>query len=191
VAAFDELFEKYKYMAVRTAYLITGNKSICEDIAQDTFIICYNEIGKLRSPEGFRAWFFRILTREAWRCGKAASCEVASENVLEELDKTSMEGSLEQHFHADISQSLYTEIARLRPKLKTIVVLYYFSGLTTREIATAVGCLEGTVKSRLHTARQELKKRLELQGYLGKELGDRATHRFNRRENQADIVGSR
>ena len=178
LAAFDELFEKYKNMAVRTAYLITGNRSICEDIAQETFIQCYKNIGKLRNPHGFRAWFYRILTRVAWQYGKAAGLEIATENILEEVDKTSIDISLEQYLRSETDRILCSEIAHLQSKLKTVVILYYFSGLSTKEIATAVGCLDGTVKSRLHTARQKLKKSMELQGYLRKESDQNAKYKF-------------
>ena len=177
-AAFDALFEKYKHMAVRTAYLITGNPSICEDIAQEAFINCYNNIGNLRNPLGFRAWFYRILTRAAWRYGKAAGWEIPTENILDKVNKTNTDNSFEQYRQSETNRLLYAEIAQLRPKLKTVVILYYFSGLTTKEIATAVGCLEGTVKSRLHTARQKLKKSMELQGYFFKEADNHEECRF-------------
>lgn len=177
-AAFDPLFEKYKHRAVRTAYLITGNSSICEDIAQEAFINCYSNIGKLRNPLGFRSWFYKILTRVAWRYGKAAGWEIPTENILDKADKKSTNNSFEQYLQSETNRLLYAEIAQLRPKLKTVVVLYYFSGLTTKEVATAVGCLEGTVKSRLHTARQKLRKSMELQGNYFKEAENHEECRF-------------
>lgn len=68
LSAFDEIFEKFKTKAMRSAYLITGNQSICEDIVQETFIQCYNNIKKLKNPSVFRSWFYKILTRTAWKC---------------------------------------------------------------------------------------------------------------------------
>lgn len=177
-AAFDALFEKYKHMAVRTAYLITGNPSICEDIAQEAFINCYNNIGKLRNPFGFRAWFYRILTRAAWRYGKKAACEISTENILDEANKTNTDNSFEKYLQSETNRLLYAEITQLQPKLKTVVILYYFNGLTTKEIATAIGCLEGTVKSRLHTARQKLKKNMESEDYYLKEAESNEKYEF-------------
>ena len=59
---------------------------------------------------------------------------------------------------------------RLPAKQRTAVVLYYFNGMSTREIASVMGCLEGTVKSRLYTARNQLKQVLESeQRMLGEE----------------------
>jgi len=189
LTAFDELFAKYQHMAVRTAYLITGNRAICEDIVQETFINCYRNIGKLKNPQGFRAWFYRILTRAAWRYGKAAGREIPTANIWEEADKTDTDNSPGADLQADMSRLLYTEITRLQPKLKTVVVLYYFNGLTTKEIAKAVGCLDGTVKSRLYTARQNLKKSMEAQGYLRKEPDNNEIYRPAGRKNQENIIG--
>ena len=52
---------------------------------------------------------------------------------------------------------LRAEIDNLELKQKTVIVLYYFNGFTIKEIAKIMGCFEGTVKSRLHSARKNLK----------------------------------
>jgi len=174
LAAFDKIFEKYKDKAVRTAYLITGNRSICEDIAQEAFIQCYNHIGELKNPDGFRAWFYRILTRVAWKNGKAASREVATENILEDAAKIDLDNSLEQQLRSETNRILYSQIALLEPKLKTVIILHYFNDLSTKEIAKVVGCLNGTVKSRLYTARQMLRERMELINCQEKECAKNA-----------------
>jgi len=159
--AFDMLFERYKNEAVRTAFLITGNQSICEDIAQEAFIKCYGSIGGLDNPKAFRAWFYRILTRIAWKYGKAAGRETADEDIIEKADAACTDISFERHMRSEINRLLYSEISRLEPRKKAVIVLYYFDGLSTKEIASALNCFEGTVKSRLHSAREELKKALK------------------------------
>lgn len=176
--AFDRIFEKYKDNAVRTAYLITGNQSICEDIVQEAFIQCYKHVGSLKDPNGFRAWFYKILTRLAWKYGKAASREIATDDLSEKADETNIQISIEQHLQFETNRILHLEIAQLEPKLKNVIILYYFNGLSTKEIAAAEGCLEGTVKSRLHTARQKLKKSLESLDCQETECGKNAKCRF-------------
>lgn len=161
IDAFDMLFEKFKNEAVRTAYLITGNQSICEDIAQEAFIKCYRSIGNLENPKAFKAWFYRILTRIAWKYGKLASLEVPEENIIEKADEMNIDISFEQHIQSELNQVLYSEISRLESRKKEVIILYYFNGLSTKEIASVLKCFEGTVKSRLHTARQELKQGLK------------------------------
>jgi RNA polymerase sigma factor (sigma-70 family) len=161
VDAFDMLFEKFKNEAVRTAYLITGNRSICEDIAQETFIECYRSIVRLENPKAFKAWFYRILTRIAWKYGRLASLEVPEENITEKADEKNIDMSFERHMQTETNQMLYAEISRLDSRKKEVIILYYFNGLSTKEIASVLNCFEGTVKSRLYAARQELKQGLK------------------------------
>ena len=168
-SAFDAIYEKYKDEAVRTAYLITGNRSICEDIAQEAFVTCFDEIGSLKNPKVFKAWFFRILTRAAWRYGKKAKREIPSEDIADLSNEHSADLAAEQFTQSQANRMLYAEISRLEPVQKAVIVLYYFNGLSTREIASAMRCFEGTVKSRLYTARKKLKISLEEQESIQKE----------------------
>ena len=57
-------------------------------------------------------------------------------------------------------EQLWDAVQGLEIRQRTAVVLYYYNQMSTKEIAKAMGCLEGTVKSRLHTARKNLKDRL-------------------------------
>ncbi len=175
--AFEQIFNKYKNEAVRTAYLITGKRSICEDIAQEAFIKCLKHIEKLKNPGGFRAWFFRILTRTAWKYGRAAGREVPTEEPAEKAGQSGLDLLGEQYFAFEESRFLYSEINRLEPKQKTAIILYYFNGLSTKEIAKISGCLEGTVKSRLFTARKKLKCGLDSFYHSGKERGINAGYK--------------
>ncbi|MEA4830835.1 RNA polymerase sigma factor [Caproiciproducens sp.] len=175
--AFDQIFEKYKNEAVRTAYLITGRKSICEDIAQEAFIKCFKHISDLKNPNGFRAWFFRILTRTAWKYGRSASREIPTENMAERVDESSLNLVNEQYSTFEENRLLYSEINHLEPKQKTVIILYYFNGLSTKEIAKVSRCLEGTVKSRLFSARKKLKSRLDSVYHSRKECKTYAEHK--------------
>ena len=68
--AFFIIYEKYKNAALRTAYLITGNRYTGEDILQETFVQCCLHIKELKDPTTFKAWFYKILTRTAWKFAK-------------------------------------------------------------------------------------------------------------------------
>jgi RNA polymerase sigma-70 factor (ECF subfamily) len=176
--AFSRLFDKYKNEAVRTAYLITGRNSICEDIAQEAFVKCYTHINDLKNPDGFRAWFFKILTRTAWKSGRSASREIPTEDMAETIGESGSELAGDQYLSAEENRLLYSEINRLEPKQKTAIVLYYFNGLSTKEIAKASGCLEGTVKSRLFSARKKLKSKLDSSYNSGKERRSHAEYKI-------------
>ena len=74
-ASFDLLYEKYKNMALRTAYLITGNRSDSEDVVQDTFLKVWLHCAELKNEGGFKAWMMQILVRTAYKSGKKKSRE--------------------------------------------------------------------------------------------------------------------
>ena len=67
---------------------------------------------------------------------------------------------LESVLRTEEREQLWDAVQGLEIRQRTAVVLYYYNQMSTKEIAKAMGCLEGTVKSRLHTARKNLKDRL-------------------------------
>lgn len=161
IEAFNYIFDAYKNEALRTAYLITGNHASSEDIVQETFLLCYRNIRKLKDPAQFKSWLFRILTRTAWRnCSKEKKI-IPEEDILTVADKAEpMDSSFEQYMQKETAKVLQQAINKLDPKQRTVVILYYYNELSIQEIASIVGCFSGTVKSRLHTARNNLKNSL-------------------------------
>jgi Sigma-70 region 2 len=65
--AFEELYKLSCHQAIKTAYLISGQRDMAEDIVQEAFIQCYKEIRKLKEPDAFNSWFYKILIRCGWR----------------------------------------------------------------------------------------------------------------------------
>ncbi|MFL0166315.1 RNA polymerase sigma factor [Candidatus Clostridium helianthi] len=158
--ALGELFEIYKNESFKYSYLITGSKYTSEDIVQEAFISCYNNIRSLKNPKFFKSWFFKMLTRIAWRYAKNDKKSMPVDNIFEKVDEKNIDTSIEQYLRKEKNNNLYAEIEKLDLKQKTVIVLYYFNGLTVNEIAKVMGCFEGTVKSRLHSARKKLKSSL-------------------------------
>lgn len=163
--AFDKLYDKYKNMALHTAYLITGNLTDSEDIVQDTFVKVFLHCTELKNDGGFKAWMMQILVRTAYKSGKKKSREVPDEEVIEKADTRTKQSLLEQVLERETEQQLFEAIRRLPLKQRTVVILFYYQEYSVSEIAKICGCLEGTVKSRLHSARTQLKRRLERSYY--------------------------
>lgn len=168
-SAFDELYRSFSGKLYRMAYFITGNQSDSEDVLQETFVKCYLHRKSLKDPERFEAWLYQILVRTAWKlCRKRR--EVSLDAVLENPDDRGMaqqlsrddkEGPLEQLLKQEHAFHLWKLVEGLNVKYRTVILLYYYNELSTREIAEITGTLEGTVKSRLFQARKLLKKQLE------------------------------
>ena len=161
--AFDLLYEKYKNLVIRTAYLITGNRSDSEDVAQETFVKVYLHIAELKNDAGFKPWMMQILVRTAYRTGKKKSREVPDDEIDRLSECAALVSPLGQMIKREEAEMISRAVAALPMKQKAVVVLYYYNEFSVGEIAKLLNCREGTVKSRLHTARKLLKGELESQ----------------------------
>jgi RNA polymerase sigma-70 factor (ECF subfamily) len=168
-SAFDELFALYQKQAVRTAALITGDAALAEDVAQETFVLCLLHINNLREPSRFRPWFFRTLTRSAWKVMQNKLLAIDLRNLPEIAEETEPYPSEK----AAAYEKLYRALDGLGRKQRTTVILYYFNDLSIKEIAEATGTLESTVKTRLFAARRRLKQVLEAEEKKGEVVYER------------------
>ena len=167
--AFDELFALYQKQAVRTAALITGDAALAEDVAQETFVLCLLHINDLREPSRFRPWFFRTLTRSAWKVMQNKLLAIDLRNLPEIAAETEPYPSEK----AAAYEKLYRALDGLGRKQRTTIILYYFNDLSIKEIAEATGTLESTVKTRLFAARRRLKQVLEAEEQKGEVVYER------------------
>ncbi len=154
--AFKELFTYIEPKAFGTAYLISGKRGLSEDIVQETFVSCMEQIKSLKCPAAFNVWFYRILTRVGWRMVKQYS-----KILPKEAQNTCGNGFEEQVQKSMTYSKLRTSVNELSANLKTVIVLYYFNEMSIKEIAKITHTLEATVKTRLFYARTVLHKKLE------------------------------
>lgn len=173
-AAFEKIFEIYKVSAIRTAYLLTNNKALAEDITQEAFVQCYLKINTLKNPAQFKTWFFKILTRIAWKINTKEKEAVPVENIFEIYNSTDNSSVEDNFINKETSEKIMAAINQLEQKQKTVVLLYYYKEFSISEIANIMSCFEGTVKSRLYCARKNLKKKLNLEteDYIKEVIGD-------------------
>lgn len=155
--AFAQIYDRYKDSVYRTACLICKNAADGEDVMQETFLKAYLHCNELRSNGMFRYWLFQILNRTAYKHLKDKHAELPDENILDKADNDVIPLTEETLLQKEQHSELYQAILNLDYKLRIVVILYYFNEIPTKQIAKIVGCYEGTVKSRLHTARKRLK----------------------------------
>lgn len=155
--AFDALYERYRDDAYRLACLITGSRTDGEDLAQEAFVACAQSIGSLRDGSKFRPWLLRTLSRSAWKYCRKAKRETP---VSEFFEGETGESALSAVLRTDEQRRLYAALDTLDEKRRVTVVLYYFDDRSVKEIAQATGVTEGTVKSRLFSARRHLRQAL-------------------------------
>lgn len=155
--AFTQIYDKYKDSVYRTACLICQNAADGEDVMQETFIKVYLHCKELRANNMFRYWLFQILNRTAYQHLNSKHVELPDENIIAKADSDTIPLTEETLIQKEQHSELYQAILKLDYKLRIVVILYYFNEIPTKQIAKIVGCYEGTVKSRLHTARKKLK----------------------------------
>lgn len=158
--AFDALYEKYKNILLRMAYMVSGQMFDAEDIVQETFVKCFLHIGELKKEEGFKSWLFQILYRTAYRQAKKRKREIPDEDIAIRTDVTDGITSLDRIIQTESERLVNQAVQSLDFKHRAVVVLYYYNELTTKEIARILGCTDGTVKSRLFAARRGLREKL-------------------------------
>lgn len=169
--AFNQIYGIYANKLYRTACLISGNKEDSEDILQETFIKCFLHCREVKSPEYFEKWLMKIMVRTSWRVIKQRKAAVSTDDLLNNeaygglaqavFEDRQTPGPLDCVIGREEQTTMMEAVQSLDIKLRTVIVLYYYEELSVREIAGLTGSLEGTIKSRLHTARTKLKKQLE------------------------------
>ncbi|MEG1584367.1 MAG: RNA polymerase sigma factor, partial [Anaerovorax sp.] len=110
-----------------------------------------------------KTWFFKILTRLAWKMSAKEKTVIPVENIFGAIAHQDTEQIEMDFIKREDAKKIMKLIDSLEQKQKTVILLYYYNDFSVGEIAKVVGCFEGTVKSRLHTARKNLKSSFTLQ----------------------------
>ncbi|TCO60423.1 RNA polymerase sigma factor [Caldanaerobacter subterraneus] len=125
--AFDHLIKLQSPKALKTAYLITGEKHIAEECVQEAFLQCYQKIYQLKKPEVFESWFYKILTRICWNVLSKNKNTVSLEAIKEtEQDFSSEKDNVEENFEEEeLKQLLIKTLYTLEPHYRTVIVLRF------------------------------------------------------------------
>ncbi|MGH9064169.1 MAG: RNA polymerase sigma factor [Acidimicrobiales bacterium] len=161
--------------AYRTAYLILRNRADAEEAVQEAFLRAWRFRASLPEGEGAAPWLYRVVVNTC--CSKLRSetphrSRRSSDDVLG-LVASRLPGPEEACEGAEVSAALLEALGSLPEHLLVPVVLRYYTGLSEREIATAIRRRPGTVKSRLHEARRRLADDPRLRRVVGTEEGTR------------------
>lgn len=164
--AFTALVRWYQGMVVATARGILGDEAEAEDVAQEAFLQAFRHLGRLRRPASFRAWLLHTVVRLCLsRRRRAGSPHLPLDQVRDEDLPPSLLGVPEQELlRAELARGVREGLRQLTEKERIVLILREMDGLKYEEIARAVGVPVGTVRSRLHAARQALGRYLAERG---------------------------
>ena len=154
-AAFGVLVDRYLPAVRAQAYGRVRTRVDAEDVAQDAFLAAYEKLDTLREPQQFGAWLLGIGRHCA-----ARMCERRLHDAAY-AEQVSPEGVVEPQFERrELLELLRREVDRLDDATRETVLLHYFAGRTSREIALALDTTSAAVRKRLQRARSLLSERL-------------------------------
>jgi RNA polymerase sigma-70 factor (ECF subfamily) len=168
--AFDKIMIHYRERMYGVIYNMTLNHSDAADLTQETFVKAFRSISKFRRKSSFFTWLYRIgvnLTLTFLKKKRnrkffsfdqffGESTSDGSDRQIASKEITSAKSTLLNELHEKLNEAL----AKLSDKHRTIVILYEIDGLSHKEISHIMKCTEGTVRSRLHYAKQQLQSML-------------------------------
>jgi RNA polymerase sigma-70 factor (ECF subfamily) len=158
-AAYEEIVRAHQAIALRTAYVITGNDADAQEAAQDGFVKAHRALGSFRAGAPFRPWLLRIVANEARnRRRSAGRREGLVLRVAADAAPGDAAPSPEAAFvEAERRRELLAAVGRLGEDHRLVITCRYFLDLSEEETAAALGVRRGTVKSRLARALERLR----------------------------------
>lgn len=153
--ALEQMMKLYGTKVLRTAYFYTGDRYLAEDVSQETFIRAYRGWAKFRSGSSVLTWLIRIAVNV---CKDKLGLKMSAEQPT---DPGTLESGATWHVEDDALRRLTGSevlqyVLALQLPYREVLHLYYYLDMTTREIAESLALPEGTVRARLHRAREQL-----------------------------------
>jgi RNA polymerase sigma-70 factor (ECF subfamily) len=168
--AFDVLVERYKQRLYATVYHMTSNHEDANDLVQDTFIKAYKSLRSFKRQSSFYTWIYRIAVNRTINFVKRRkdrghlSLNDVDASIETDPDYVELMSHVTPRREVglnELQEKLNESMQKLSDEHRAVVVMHDVQGMTHADIAKVIHCSEGTVRSRLYYARQQL------QGLLG------------------------
>ncbi len=156
-AAFQELFEMYQPRLKYYVRRLDNGSANADDILQDIWLTVFKKIHKLKDPQAFNVWLYRIARNTVYSGFRRKERFV----TLPEENNLPVSGSVEPVFDADDAEKLHKALNVLKPYHREVLTLSFIERMSYQSIADVIGCNIGTVRSRIFYAKQSLRKEME------------------------------
>jgi RNA polymerase sigma-70 factor (ECF subfamily) len=157
-AALEELIARYDRRL--RYYLRKWAGDASDDILQEVWFDAWRGIGRLEHPGALAAWLYTIARRHAMARLRRAEL-VLTTNDLPHLNELADDANDEPTFSPADAAAIHAALDRLTPAHREVLVLRFLEEMSYDDMARVVGCEIGTIKSRLHYAKQSLRAELE------------------------------
>jgi len=163
--AIEMLVRQYETGVFRFALSIVGDQAEANEITQETFLSALHSLRNYQEKNSLKAWLFTITlnhSRSHLRKQKVLERLRTAATAIFHIEQSQKQTQPEDAVIQDEKEALiWKELNKLDERHRTVVVLRYFHELSITEIAEILAISEGTIHSRLHTAREKLRKQLE------------------------------
>ncbi len=160
--SWEELVRDHGARVYRLAYRLTGNRPDAEDLTQDVFVRVFRSLHRFQ-PGTFEGWLHRITTNlflDSARRRQKIRFDGLAEGSAERLP-SALPGPSDQLADADLDHDVAAALAALPPEFRAAVVLCDIEGLSYEEISAVLDVKIGTVRSRIHRGRAQLRAALD------------------------------
>jgi RNA polymerase sigma-70 factor (ECF subfamily) len=159
--ALGDLYDRYRLSVYRTALAITRDPEAAEDILQDAFLRLYTYAGRVNTALPLAPWLYRITVNLSYTwTTRRARWWAPLEDFLDRLVGSPRQAPEPEAERAEELRVIQAAIEALPFNQRVVIVLFYLNNLSLQEISGILDCPVGTVKSRLHYARENLRRRL-------------------------------
>lgn len=167
-SAFDLLVIKYQHKIIQLVNRYVKDPSEAQDVAQEAFIKAYRALGNFRGDSAFYTWLYRIAINTAKnylvsrsRRSSDYQVDIQDAEALENAPQLQgMETPERLLLNQEIIDTIKTAIDKLPEEMRTAIMLREFEGMSYEEIAEAMDCPVGTVRSRIFRAREAIDNKL-------------------------------
>jgi RNA polymerase sigma-70 factor (ECF subfamily) len=157
------LFELFAQRVFQAAYFVLRDRTLAEDVTQETFLVTMEKLGQLRDPAKIEIWLTRIAFNKAFNELRKRNKTILFKNIPIAVGNFTEETFLAE----EEKEQVHTAIEALPANCQVIIYLKYFRDLTVKQIAYGLNIPEGTVKSRLRKAYDLIEHRLTKVRTLG------------------------
>lgn len=162
------LFDRYYSHVFRSAVVITQDAAAAEDIAQECFLKINRYADRIDTSLPLLPWLYRVTVNLSYTwITRQRKRRISLDAVIDNLISPAWLAPEHIAEYSEIQQVVRDAILKLHFNQRVVIALHYLSGLSLEEIAEILDCPVGTVKSRLHYARENLRRHLERINWTG------------------------
>jgi RNA polymerase sigma-70 factor (ECF subfamily) len=162
--AFHALVDRHAKALFGLAYTLLGNTADAEDVLQETLLGAYKQIAQFEGRSSVKTWLTKILVRQVSKVYRSRRVRRAESLADAEQQNAEPAAPRTGSVNVDRQVDVHAMLKTLSEEHREVLVLRELQGLSYDEIADALAIPQGTVESRLHRARQQLKQRFA--GYM-------------------------